>query len=199
MRKIEADQFRRRREGRNNPKTRFAQSCHNNKKSAPVRTPDAGHTVLAPECFSFDIERLIPNDFLCLLGGNLVACDMSEIGCVPIKVELRTQSILYKAAPARSTAPPRTPETEQPDQPVCKIEQKCSIIRFERKRIPPQGKVNRAAEQAWIPLAAGARSGKPRYPLPPRALYDRQGLKKEIGPGLLADMCRQLGYSKEDL
>jgi mRNA interferase HicA len=24
-------------------------------------------------------------------------------------------------------------------------------------------------------------------------------LKKEIGPGLLADMCRQLGYSKEDL
>jgi mRNA interferase HicA len=26
-----------------------------------------------------------------------------------------------------------------------------------------------------------------------------KGLKKEIGPGLLADMCKQLGIRKEDL
>ena len=38
-------------------------------------------------------------------------------------------------------------------------------------------------------------------------MFDNQGeaftivkdLKKELGPGLLADMCRQLGIKKEDL
>jgi hypothetical protein len=173
MREIETDQSRRRSERCNNPKARFAQSCHHDKKSAPVRAPDAGHTVLALECFSFDIERLIPDDFLCLVGGNLVACDMSEIGRVPIKVELRTQSILYRAAVARSSA-----GSGPPSLLVQTDAEKYYWFKGRKKEI-----IIRAG-----PIL-----------LPCRRFTIVKDRKKEIGPGLLADMCRQLGIRKEDL
>jgi mRNA interferase HicA len=54
-------------------------------------------------------------------------------------------------------------------------------------RVSSQSEINREAEQACGTLCLGER------------FTVVKDLKKELGPGLLSDMCKQIGIRKEDL
>jgi mRNA interferase HicA len=80
------------------------------------------------------------------------------------------------------------------------FEHKCSIIDIVRageflRKVKIISKRNKLTYR-WVP-ERGAGSHGTLY------LGDRltvvKDLKKELGPGLLADMCKQLGIRKEDL
>jgi mRNA interferase HicA len=80
-----------------------------------------------------------------------------------------------------------------------KIEQKCSRVDWEGveflRKVKRIAKRNRLACR-WCPERGAGSHGTLYFGNRFAVVKD---LKKEIGPGLLADMCRQLGIRKEDL
>jgi len=79
------------------------------------------------------------------------------------------------------------------------FEQKCSRLGLREEasfgaapKLPPGGEVSRMS-------GARARCWQPRNAYLGQQFTIVKDLKKEIGPGLLAAMCKQLGIRKEDL
>ena len=69
----------------------------------------------------------------------------------------------------------------------------------EGERVPPQAKAAIETQQTRVPLGSRARRWQYGTVYIGSRLAVVKDLKKELGPGLLADMCKQLGIRKEDL
>lgn len=56
--------------------------------------------------------------------------------------------------------------------------------------VPSQSEDGSKEAQTRLPLDSRTRRWQPRHGLPGRAIRDCEDLKKELGPGLLADICK---------
>src|SRR5208283_1671424 len=66
-------------------------------------------------------------------------------------------------------------------------------------RVPAQSEDRREEAQARLPLESERGAGSHGTVYPGERFAMVKDLKKELGPGLLADMREQLGIRKEDL